>query len=218
MKTESSSYHHIIWDWNGTLLNDHWLCVEVMNTMLAERNLPLLTLERYRDIFDFPVRDYYEKLGFDFKAESFEVVGMDFMIRYNERQKECRLHEGVQHVLSCLKEKGFSQYILSAREENELRKETRDLKVAEYFKHIDGLDDHYAHGKTDVGVRLLKEIDDDIRSILFIGDTCHDADVARELGIDCVLIPNGHHSAQRLERTGCKILPSLESVRHYLCG
>ena len=74
MKMESSKYTHVIWDWNGTLLDDNWLCVEVMNTLLSSRNLPLLTLERYRDIFDFPVKNYYEKLGFNFKKESFEIV------------------------------------------------------------------------------------------------------------------------------------------------
>ncbi len=69
------NYAHVIWDWNGTLLNDAWLCVDVMNGMLAERKLPLRTLEQYMEIFDFPVRDYYIKLGFDFSRESFEVVG-----------------------------------------------------------------------------------------------------------------------------------------------
>ena len=65
---------HVIWDWNGTLLDDAWLCVDVMNGMLSKRGLPLITLEIYRNIFDFPVRDYYLKLGYDFDNESFEMV------------------------------------------------------------------------------------------------------------------------------------------------
>ncbi|MDH5646585.1 MAG: hypothetical protein OEZ01_11285, partial [Candidatus Heimdallarchaeota archaeon] len=38
-------YEHIIWDWNGTLLDDAWLCVEIMNSMLAKRpaiKMPML--------------------------------------------------------------------------------------------------------------------------------------------------------------------------------
>ena len=34
-------YTNIIWDWNGTLLDDAWLCVDVMNGMLKEHGLPL---------------------------------------------------------------------------------------------------------------------------------------------------------------------------------
>ena len=71
--TDLSKYSHIIWDWNGTLLNDAWLCVEVMNGMLAKRNLPIRTLNQYMDIFDFPVKDYYVKLGYNFEKEPFEV-------------------------------------------------------------------------------------------------------------------------------------------------
>ncbi len=217
MKIELSRYTHILWDWNGTLLNDNWLCVEVMNTMLSSRDLPLLTLDHYRDIFDFPVKDYYLKLGFDFQRESFEIVGMDFMIRYNQRQMECGLHKDAVSSLKCIAENGFRQNILSAREQNELRQETIDLGVAAFFDHVDGLDDHYARGKTDVGLRLLKEIDVEKRRILFVGDTCHDAEVAKELGIDCVLIPNGHHSEARLRESGFPIVRSLNELSASLC-
>ena len=218
MKMESSKYTHIIWDWNGTLLNDNWLCVEVMNTLLSSRNLPIQTLDRYRDIFYFPVRDYYKKLGFDFRKESFEIVGMDFMISYNQRQKECRLHEDAEISLKCLADNGYRQNILSAREQNELRQETIDLGVAGFFDKVDGLDDHYAHGKTDVGIRLLKELNVEKRKILFIGDTCHDSDVAKDLEIDCILIPNGHHTEERLLGCGFPIVRSLYKLSGYLCN
>ena len=33
----TAHYKHAIWDWNGTLLNDTWLCVEVLNGLLAIR-------------------------------------------------------------------------------------------------------------------------------------------------------------------------------------
>ena len=172
-------YSHIIWDWNGTLLDDSWLCVDVMNGMLEKRNLPLLTLDTYRDIFDFPVRDYYLKLGFDFDKEPFKDVGMEFMVLYNQRQHEANLHAEVKHLLPYCQLKGLSQSILSAREQNELRQETINMEVNSYFKLVYGLDDHYAHGKTDVGVRLIRDLKMPRQELLFIGDTLHDAEVGQ---------------------------------------
>jgi phosphoglycolate phosphatase len=99
-----------------------------------------------------------------------------------------------------------------------LRQETIDHRISGYFDYIDGLDDHYAHGKTDVGIRLLKELDVERRKILFIGDTCHDAEVANELGIDCILVPNGHHSAERLRKTCWPIVQNLDKLSGYLCN
>jgi phosphoglycolate phosphatase len=205
-------YSHIIWDWNGTLLDDAWLCVDVMNGMLKNRNLPMITLEKYRSIFCLPVKDYYLMLGFDFDLEPFEVVGMEFMNHYNRRQKECSLHADVQDILTLARTKGYRQSILSAREENELRQEIIHLQVSDFFDYIAGLDDHYAHGKTDVGVRLLKEIGAQPENLLFIGDTLHDAEVANELGIECILIPNGHHSAERIKRSGKRMIYSLNEL------
>ena len=78
-------YKHIIWYWNGTLFDDAWLCVEVMNNVLSRRNMPLLTRDRYMETFDFPVKDYYRKLGFNFKSEPFEISGTEFIVGYNKR-------------------------------------------------------------------------------------------------------------------------------------
>ena len=56
---------HIVWDWNGTLLDDRWLTIAVMNRLLARRNMDELTEDRYLQFFTFPVIDYYRRLGFD---------------------------------------------------------------------------------------------------------------------------------------------------------
>jgi phosphoglycolate phosphatase len=206
------NYKTILWDWNGTLLDDAWLCVDVMNGMLRSRGLTERTLQEYRNIFDFPVKDYYVTLGFDFQLEPFEKVGMEFMVKYNLRQKETSLHPAVRQVLQAFGQRGFRQFILSAREQNELTLELINLGVFRYFDGIFGLDDHYAHGKTDVGRRLLRETGEAPSSMIFIGDTRHDAEVADEIGVDCILIPNGHHSRERLQVLGKPLVPSITDL------
>ncbi len=211
-----SKYSHIIWDWNGTLLDDAWLCVDVMNSMLKERNLPVKTLEEYRNLFDFPVRDYYLKLGFDFNKEPFEKVGMEFMIRYNMRQKESRLHADVVNVLEAFSRNDYCQCILSAREQQELLAETQCYLIHSFFTHIYGLGDHYAHGKTELGIRLMTNLKIAPEKVLFIGDTCHDAEVADEIGISCILITNGHHSVERLKATRLPVFSSLLELIQFI--
>ncbi|MCK9422027.1 MAG: HAD hydrolase-like protein [Bacteroidales bacterium] len=212
MMIDLSKYAHIIWDWNGTLLDDAWLCVDVMNGMLQERNLPLRTLEEYRELFDFPVRDYYKKLGFNFYREPFDEIGMEFIVRYNRRQDEAHLQPEALETLTHMTTHGLSQSILSAREQNELLTETRSLGVSVFFDRIYGLNDHYAHGKIDVGRKLVIDLGLPTEKLLFIGDTLHDAEVARELSIDCILISNGHQSKERLLQSGVPVIPSLKML------
>ena len=93
-----------------------------------------------------------------------------------------------------------------------MRAETNELGVQGYFLKIYGLDDHYAHGKTDVGKKLVADLGILLSGLLFIGDTVHDAEVACEIGIDCVLIPNGHHSADRLRKCNFPVMESLNEL------
>ena len=69
-----NNYKHIIWDWNGTLLNDVDYSKNIINNILSDNDLPKLSLQKYREIFTFPVQDYYVAAGLDFSKTSFEIL------------------------------------------------------------------------------------------------------------------------------------------------
>ena len=86
------NFRHILWDWNGTLLDDAWLAVETINRLLTARNMQPVTAQEYTEHFDFPVIRYYERLGFDFSTVPFETVAHEFIAAYEERRFKCHLH------------------------------------------------------------------------------------------------------------------------------
>ena len=205
-------YRHIIWDWNGTLLNDVWLCVDMMNRVLRENDLPEITTDEYKKVFDFPVKRYYEKLGFDFNKVSFEKVGTDFIRYYNERHYECELQPGAVEALAGLKKTGVGLSLLSAREESDLLLELKNREVFHFFDRVSGLNDHYADGKTENGKKLIRDLGLKHHEVVFIGDTLHDAEVADSIGADCILIARGHHNPERLVEAGVPVFDSIEQV------
>ena len=85
----------VIWDFNGTLIDDLDLVVHSVNTQLAKRGLPALTAEAYRDVFGFPVQDYYRRIGVTFENESMADLSADFFAEYAPSLKNCPLHDGV---------------------------------------------------------------------------------------------------------------------------
>lgn len=205
-------YKHIIWDWNGTLLNDRWLCVESINTLLEKRGKDLLSEERYLEIFDFPVRDYYLRAGFDFSKEEFKIPAIEFIELYDIKRKECSLQDNAEKVLRHFQKQGISQSLLSASEENVLLDMIRHFKLGNYFDKVTGLNNHYAVSKLDLGVKLIKEININPDFILMIGDTRHDLEVARELGVDIVLYDQGHFPRHRLDGCDCRIISDLGEI------
>lgn len=205
----------IIWDWNGTLLDDVDLCLESINAMLAERGMNSLTLGRYRDVFTFPVIDYYRVVGFDFIREPWETVAMDFMNRYFNKLTHCKLFPEVQSVLEFFAQHGYRQLILSAMEQDALAASIMERGIGSYFEQIIGIRNHYAAGKSDSGKAMIYEHSLAGHSTWFIGDTLHDADIARELGCRCLLIANGHQDRKKLETAGVPVLNNLIALKSF---
>ena len=207
--TNLSKYQHFIFDWNGTLIDDLWLAVDVIDKMLIKRGLAGMTKERYCEVFDFPVKDYYKNIGFDFEKESFEIVGTEFIVEYDKRQYECNLQHSVNELLHVLNQNNFHLSVLSAREQSMLEQNLKHFEINHYFPVISGLKDHYANGKLESGLQLIENAHVAPEFTILIGDTLHDAEVAKEMGIDCILIASGHQALHRLKKANVEIFYSL---------
>ena len=207
-----SKYKHIIWDWNGTLINDIWLVVEIMNKMLKKRNMPGIDSKKYREIFDFPVIDYYAKLGFNFSKESFEELTVEFISEYYTRFNECKLFNEVEEVLKKIRDMGIPQSILSASKEDVLIEKIKYYGIDKYFCRIMGLENHYAESKVERGKKWIDELNLNPQDVLLMGDTAHDYDVSKHIGCDCLLVANGHYSYERLAKLGVDVIDTLKEM------
>jgi phosphoglycolate phosphatase len=194
---------HIIWDWNGTLLDDVAACVQAMNRMLARRRLGRLTVEHYRRIFGFPVQRYYRALGFDLAREDWDAVAVEFHDRYAVTARAARLRQGIRSALERLRAGGMPMSVLSASESAILRRMLAERRIGVFFDRICGLSDLHARSKLHLGRRLLAQMGLPPRSVLLIGDTTHDYDVARELRCRCLLLAGGHQAEERLAPCDC---------------
>ena len=204
--------HHVIWDWNGTLVDDAWLCVEIVNELLARRGLAPTTLGEYREVFGFPLRAYYESVGFDLEREDFAAMGDEFNIRYNQRRRECRLREGACEVMTALSRNGIGQSLLSASNEMDLKEMVADYELRPHFAAVAGVDNGLGEGKIELGHRHLADLNCRGDEVLLVGDTVHDVEVAAALGVHCVLLPSGHQSRQRLAASGATVVEGLFAV------
>jgi len=207
---------HIIWDWNGTLLNDRWLSVAAINAVLTRYHIPKIDEARYIEIFCFPVIDYYQRLGFDFNINPFEIVGTEFIHEYEAKMFEAKLFDSAVETLEWIYKAGISQSILSAGKQKMLDDLMRFHGIGHYFKKIVGQNNHYAFGKSEAGRNWIKELGIDPENVLMVGDTVHDADVAREMGVSCALIVGGHASKATLSATENVVFDNMKNFLLWL--
>lgn len=201
----------IIWDWNGTLLNDLELCLQSINALLDKRKLPLLNRDSYKEVFSFPVKNYYEAIGFDFEKEDFEIPAKEFINLYNSGLSRCPLQSAARDVLSLFRKNSARQFILSAMQQTMLIQNLKHNRIFHLFEGIAGLDDHYAVSKIGRGRQLISEFNMRREKTWMVGDTDHDYEVSKALGIHCILVADGHQSAERLKKTGATVVKNLDS-------
>ncbi len=210
-------YNHVIWDWNGTIFDDLHLSHDIICRLMEKYGMQTITLEEYKDYFTIPVRDYYEKIGFDFEKESFESVGKKWMDEYERRKFECSLYSGVTDVMEKISSLGISQSILSAYSQHTLDEMVNHYGIRGFFKYVMGLDNIYAASKLHLGRKLIELISTGKEKILLIGDTIHDLEVAHEIGAECILLSNGHQSYSKLKEQSAPygnitILTSIDNI------
>ncbi len=203
----------LIWDWNGTLLNDLEQSILSMNQMLEKRSYPLLETKKYKEIFTFPVKDYYVKAGVNFEDHEWDEVAMEFINNYRNNIFNASLHEGVGEVLRFLNTSNIRQFILSAMQQDFLAETISQRLDAELFEEIVGLNNHYAHTKLENAILLIEKIGLPKNEIVMVGDTLHDFEVAKAAGVECILFSGGHYSRKRLEQSGIHVIDGLAEIK-----
>ena len=203
-------YKHAIWDWNGTLLNDTLLCVEVLNGLLARRGRAPITPNDYRENFGFPVIRFYEYLGFDADSDTFEQVSREFIGDYEKRWfDECILYPDAHEVLSIMTQQGMTHSVRSAAKQDTLESGIQHFGIHKYFMGIVGVNNIYAEGKVAQGKQWIKQLPWKPNELLMIGDTLHDLEVAEAIGAECILLAHGHHAPERHATSGKRVVHSL---------
>ncbi|MFE0700400.1 HAD family hydrolase [Streptomyces sp. NPDC058872] len=204
---------HLVWDWNGTLLDDIGAVIGATNAAFAELGLASITLERYRELYTVPVPKFYERLmGRLPTEEEWAVMDDVFHRHYWERAESCGLTAGAAELLAARQASGLTQSLLSLAPHVHLVPLVQRHGIAERFVRLDGRVDTSTDGKSGHMVRHLAALRVPAERVVVIGDAADDAVAAAHVGARAVLYTGGSHSRASLERVGAPVVDSLEEA------
>ena len=209
---------HILWDWNGTLLDDTQAALDTLNIMLARRRGRPIAMDYYRDHFAFPVKPFYKSIGVCLENEDWDALAVEYHDTYAEQPK--RLNPETIAALERVKSSGARQSIISALRQDLLEAITAELGVAKYMDFVYGVDNLDGRSKVERARELISAIQNsqtfelsNSQTLVFIGDSLHDKEVADALGVRCVLCAQGSHAGWRLRAvapTGDTLMEALD--------
>ena len=185
----------IIWDWNGTLLDDNHASLSALNAILSRRGLETVGLDHYRKNFAFPVRYFYESLGVKIECEDWDALAQEYHDAYHEC--ELRLAADAKDALELVRGSGVTQAVVSAMREDYLVSDMDRFGIRPFFEAVLGTNNLD-------GCSKLSRIRDYVASAgageeyVVIGDSLHDKEVADAIGARCVFYGGGSHDPSRL--------------------
>lgn len=206
-------YKVVIWDWNGTLADDVQASLQATNRIFAGRNMPAISLEQYYACIDAPISKFYEHF-FDLNVVPMSELGEEFY-RYYPLYFE-GLHDGVKELLQELQEQGVRQLILTSGNTNVVSCDLTRYGIRDYFEAVLGADDLLAAEKVERGLTWIRQQNIPPAEMVLLGDTLHDYDAARAMGVDCILGAIGHQSEKDLRTAGVPVVGSFVEFRQYL--
>lgn len=208
-------FKNVVWDWNGTLLDDMSYCLRLTNRLLTARGLaPLKGLEEYRERFFFPVKKYYASLGIG--PDQFTEAANIWMDAYMADETVCPLQPGAAEVTGRLRDLKIRQVIISASKLEHLVRQLDSRPCIRDCCPCYGIGDIFAKEKQTLALQVLERLGWIKGETVFIGDTLHDAEVASAAGCACILVANGHQSRERLLGAGVPVCDDLEKAEELL--
>ena len=199
---------HLVWDWNGTLLDDLALVVAATNASLAFAGGPSITAEEHRRDFRRPVEAYYSGvLGRPLRADEFVGLDRTFHEAYDAGFASIALADGAVEAL-----RGWSgtQSLLSMWFHDQLVPAVDRHGLPGYFQRVDGLRAAVGGGhKAPHLAAHLAAMGVDGADCVMIGDSVDDALAAASVGARCVLYSGGFTDAARLAEVGVPVVGSL---------
>ena len=207
----------VLWDWNGTLLDDVAYAIGVRNRVFPAFGLSTIeSIEQYHQQFTFPVKLYYTRAGVT--EDRFVDVAHAWMDEYVRGCESVPLFDDAVAALDAFAAAGYTQAVLSASKADTLRMQLSVAGILDRFHAVLGLSHIYATSKQEIGREYLARQAVDPQACVMLGDTLHDAEVAQAMGCRCVLVARGHQSRQTLLTAGVPVLDSLLAAADLLLG
>ena len=205
----------VIWDFNGTILDDLKISIESADELLSRYNLPIIgSVDKYYSVFGFPIIGYYERVGFDFSKLDFTVLANEWVDIYLSKMQEATLRQDIIETVDKLNSLGIKQTILSMTEERMLRRQIDSFGITDKFDEIYGLNDIYASSKLELA-RYWRSTHEDER-VIYVGDTEHDAESAEIIGAELLMIEGGHQSREKLKSLGKPVISVPSDIFEYI--
>lgn len=209
------NYSTIIWDFNGTIIDDVKASLDAVNDMLALRNQQAIDMDMYYKAIDIPIWKFYERVFIPGTITPGEAM-IEYDTGYEKHLGDNPLMDGIVEILSTFQNQGKQQIVVSASHVDKVKSRLYSLNILHYFSDVLAHSDYNANSKTYLARQYFAENNLSFDDAVVIGDSVFDFTMASELGCDCILTTQGHQSRREFSSVDAHIIDSLYELKNII--
>ncbi|MCA1530472.1 MULTISPECIES: HAD family hydrolase [Bradyrhizobium] len=194
----------LVFDWNGTLLDDACALLKTTNAILHRFGHTPIDMKTLREHCDVPLSRFFLNLGMS--QDEVAMVDRDGSAilhdTYEPLAGKAELRQGARRVLELARREAASSIIVSNHIVDPLRSQLRRLEINDLIDDVLAFESRATQYKSmSKGERLrlyMQRNDLKPESTFIIGDMPVETDIARDLGLISISITGGFVSESRL--------------------
>ena len=201
---------HLVWDWNGTLLDDLPIVLEAVNVSVSALGGAHVDEARYRDHYTRPVKAFYEGLfQRTISDEEWHLLNDTYHEAYYGNVHRAMLAPDAFEAMDRIETIGWGQSLLSMTPQRRLEVIVEGHGLAERLSPLTGLPAQTGGMKAEFLELHLERLGVQGDRVVVVGDTPDDVAAARAVGAPSVLYDGGSHHRHHLDEVGVPVAHTL---------
>ena len=200
----------IVFDWDGTLMDSTSTIVKCIQASARDLGLPVPRDDAAAHVIGLALPEAMQTVMPDVDPKYHPRMVERYRYHYLSRDHELTLFPGVQEMLQELSQQAYFLAVATGKSRVGLNRSLNAVKLLSMFDATRCADETFSKPHPAMLLELTRELGQDIKRTVMIGDTSHDLLMANNAGAAGIAVHYGAHPPAQLD--ACAPLYSAASV------
>ena len=189
----------IVFDWDGTLLDSTATIVASMQAAARDLGLPVPDVRAASHVIGLGLQDAMQRAMPDLDPKSYPRMVERYRYHYLSQDHSLTLFDGVRDMLSDLASQGYFLAVATGKSRVGLNRALNTAGLMSVFDATRCADETFSKPHPAMLHEITRELGQDLRRTVMIGDTTHDLQMASNAGAAAVGVHFGAHPKGELQ-------------------
>jgi len=188
----------IVFDWDGTLMDSTATIVKCIQAAAKDLGLPIPSREQSAHVIGLGMGEAMQVAMPGLDPKVYPRIMERYRYHYLSKDHELTLFDGVHDMLQDLSQQGYFLAVATGKSRVGLNRSLNAAGLLSTFDATRCADETFSKPHPAMLQELTRELGQDLRRTVMIGDTTHDLMMAQNAGSSGIAVEYGAHPLEQL--------------------